>query len=187
MSNLFLNTIIQYGGNLSDSDKILILNIVSQNINKKMKKIEYKYEVKIKIDKLPENNSDCLPKRIGIQTFAQIEGPYKGQIPIYTTAEIAIPTPYATAVTTAYPLTPYGPYVGIPGIAINPFGQPPDRLGDRIKKAEYTLIKIKEIDDHLKNINCKDIIDVDIKKYIECVDLEFEEDKINEGMDQLNT
>jgi hypothetical protein len=189
MSNLFIDTIIQHGGKLSDSDKVTTLNIIAKHINKKIKIIEYKYGVQIKLPKLSENNSDCLPRKIGIQTFAQIEGPIRGQIPIYTTTEVAVPT-QLTAVTTAYPITPYGPYVGIPGLAINPFGQASDRLEDRIKKAEETLERIKKISEKLEKLKtsgkeCKDIKDSDsIKKYINCIDLdEPVDDKRNKVTD----
>ena len=45
MSKLFINTIIQYGGELSDSDKVTILNVASKHINKKMKILEYTYGI----------------------------------------------------------------------------------------------------------------------------------------------
>lgn len=186
MSKLFINTIIQYGGELSDSDKVTILNVASKHINKKMKILEYTYGIQLKLNKLQENNSDCVPRRIGIQTFAQIEGPIQGQIPFYTTTELAVPS--VSAVTTGVPLTPYGPIVGVPGLAINPFGSRSDLLKERIEKAIETLSKLKKISNKLEATKCEDIADDDsIKKCFKCLDLDEEknDDELREELDKI--
>jgi len=186
MSKSFINTIIQNGGELSDSKKVEALNIISKVINKKMKIIEYKYGIQLKLNKLPESNADCIPKKIGIQSFAQINGPFRGQIPLYTTTEI--PMPSISNVTTGVPLTPFGPFIGVQGLAINPFGTTADKLDERLKKADETLTKLLEIRNELeKNIaegkKCNDIDNKEeIKKYFDCIDLEdpaSDEDIIN--------
>jgi hypothetical protein len=176
MSKSFINTIIQNGGELTDSKKVEALNIISKAINKKMKIIEYKYGIQIKLNKLPESNADCIPKKIGIQSFAQINGPFRGQIPFYTTTEIAMPS--ISTVTTGVPLTPFGPFIGVQGLAINPFGTTADKLDERLKKADETLTKLLEIRTELekKKTEGKKCADIDskeeIKKYFDCVDLE---------------
>lgn len=182
MSKSFINTIIQNGGELTNSQKVEALNIISKAINQKMKIIEYKYGIQLKLNKLPESNADCIPKKIGIQSFAQINGPFRGQIPLYTTTEIAMPS--ISTVTTGVPLTPFGPFVGVQGLAINPFGTTADKLDERIKKADETLKKLKEIKNGLEKNktdgkNCSDIDDgEEIKKYFDCVNLkEPEEDE----------
>lgn len=171
MSKLFINTIIQYGGDkLSDSDKVVILNIAAKKINKKMKIIEYKYGIQLKLKKLPENNSDCLPKKIGIQGIAQFDGPLRGNIPYYTNTEIFIPSPTITTVTTGIPLTPYGPIVGVPSLAINPFGNT-DTLEERIKNTIAILEKIMELSKKLET-GVKIENSDPLKKYFDYVDLE---------------
>lgn len=173
MSKLFINTIIQHGGDLSEKDKISVLNIISKQINKKMKIIEYKYGIQLKLLRLPENNSDCIRKKIGIQTVAQISGPLKGQIPFYTTTELSVPTPTISTVSTGVPLTPYGPIIGVPGLATNPFGNNLNKLEDRIKRANEIISILKEIENELKVSKCKDIPETNpLKKYFECIDLE---------------
>lgn len=180
MLKSFINTIFQEGGELTKEEKVKALNEISKAINKKMKIIEYDYAIKLKLNKLSEDNDDCIPKKIGIQSFAQINGPIKGQIPIYTTAEIAMPS-YST-VTTGIPLGPFGPYVGIQGLAINPFGTTADKLDERLKKAKETLTKIIEVRTKLEELKaegkgCADIDSKeDIKKYFDCVDLKDETD-----------
>ncbi len=170
MSKLFINTIIQHGGDLSDADKVAVLNIAAKKINKKMKIMEYEYGIEIKIPRLPESNRDCLPKKIAVQGIAQFDGPFKGQIPYYTNTEISIPTPTISAVTTGIPLSPFGPVVGVPSLAINPFGNS-NSLEDRIKKANETLEKIIELGKKL-DTGVK-IEDSDpLKKCFDYVDLE---------------
>jgi hypothetical protein len=189
MSKSFINTIFQEGGELTKSEKVKALNEISKAINKKMKIIEFDYAIKLKLNKLPENNDDCIPKRIGIQSFAQINGPIKGQIPFYTTTEIAMPS--FSSVSTGYPLTPFGPFIGVQGLAINPFGTTADRLDDRLKKAKETLTKIIEIRTELEIIkgegkSCADSKE-SVKKYFDCVDLEDETDnEIMEKIDKIN-
>ena len=170
MSKLFLNTIIQYGGDLSDVDKVAILNIAAKKINKKMKIMEYKYGIQLKLEKLPETNGDCLPKKIGIQGIAQFDGPFRGQIPYYTNTEISIPSPTISAVTTGVPLTQFGPIVGVPSLAINPFGNT-NTLEERIKNANETLekmIKLSEKLDTGKKIDESD----PLIKYFNYIDLD---------------
>lgn len=182
MSNLFINSIIQGGSSVSNEEKVKILDLVSKQINKKIKNLEYKHGVKFKFAKLPESNLDCIPRKIGIQTFAQVEGPYRGQIPIYTTAEIAmpvqVPVQVQVPVSVPYlgiPISSYGfnqAYMGVPGFAISPFGQSTSTLEDRIKKAKETLEIIIKITEKLKNKKCGDIAQTDsVKKYFDCVDL----------------
>lgn len=179
MSKLFVDTIIQHGGDLSDADKVSVLNIASKAINKKMKILEYKYGIQLKLEKLPESNADCLPKKLGIMGVAQIDGPLRGQIPYYTTTQISIPTPTLSTVTTGVPISPFGPIVGVPTLAVNPFGNL-NRLDDRIKKATETLETLVKLNEKLET-GVK-IEDSDpLKKCFTYVDLEepetFEEIK----------
>lgn len=172
MSKLFINAIIQHGGKLSESEKISVLDVVSKHINKKMRIIEYKYGIKLKFPKLPENNSDCARRKIGIQTMVNVDGPIKGTMPIYTTTELPMPT--ISPVSMGVPLTPFGPYMGVQGLAINPWGNGGNVLEERIKKAKETLEKIIKIENDLKankdsGKKCKDI---SANKDFECVDLE---------------
>lgn len=192
MSKLFIDTIIQHSGDLTEKDKIAILNIVSKHINKKMKILEYKYGIQLKFAKLPENNYDCAKKKIGFQTVAQITGPVKGEIPFYTTREISVPTPTVSAITTGIPLNPYGQYglynpvVGVPGLAINPFGSNSNKLEDRLKRANELILKLKQIENKLKNTECKDISNSDsVKKYFDCVDLDLNEDNTWEEINNI--
>lgn len=179
MSKSFINSIFQEGGELTKEEKVKVLNEISKAINKKMKIIEYDFKIKLKLNKLSESNDDCIPKKIGIQSFAQINGPIRGQIPFYTTAEIAMPS--ISTVTTGVPLTPFGPFVGIQGLAINPFGTTADKLDERLKKAKETLTKIIEIRTELEALKaedkpCKDSKE-SVKKYFDCVDLNDETDE----------
>lgn len=179
MSKLFIDTIIQHGGSLSDADKVSVLNIASKAINKKMKILEYKYGIQLKLEKLPESNNDCLPKKLGIMGVAQIDGPFKGQIPYYTTTQLSIPTPTLSTVTTGVPLSPYGPIIGVPTLGINPFGNL-NRLDDRIKKATETLDTLVKLNEKLETGDKIENSDP-LKKYFTYVDLEepetFEEIK----------
>ena len=172
MSKLFIKKIIQRGGNLSDTEAVNVLNTVSKNINKKMKILEYKYGIDFKLGRLPEDNWDCVPKRIAVQTVAQVDGPLRGQIPIYTNVNFQIPTPTIGAVTTGVPITPFGPVIGVPTLAINPFGNP-NSLEDRNKKALKYLEIIKNIESQLAKLKNGEIekknIDV---TYFSFVDLE---------------
>lgn len=185
MSKLFINTIVQYGGNLTNNEKVVILNAVSKHVNKKMKILEYKYGIKLKLSELPLDNSDCLPKSVGIQTFAQIDGPIKGQIPIYTKANINIPTPSISAVTAGVPITPFGPFVGVPAVAINPFGNT-STINERANRAnEYLQIILgidKELDDLKNGLIDKSKINT---KYFEFLDLD-EPDPIDDFKNLLN-
>lgn len=201
MSKSFINVILQKGngnenGKLCKADKVKALNEISKAINNKMKKLEYEYKIKFKLNKLPESNEDCIPKRIGIQSFAQINGPIRGQIPIYTTAEIAMPS--ISTVDMGVPLTPFGPFVGVQGLAINPFGTTADRLNERIKKAQDTIEKVIEIkkafEDKLPNNNndntpCEEIINKnpDLKKYVDCVKFgdEIDEEELKKRIDLI--
>lgn len=175
MSNLFINTIVQHGGAPSQSEKVVILNTISKHINKKMKLLEYKYRIKLKLSELPLDNWDCLPKSVGIQSFATIDGPIKGKIPFYTKTNINIPTPQITPITTAVPITPFGPVVGVSGMAINPFGNA-NTLEERINRAAKYLDIIISIDTELEKLNNgmieKSKID---KKYFDFVDLDLDE------------
>ena len=91
MSKLFIKTIAQYGGTYTDSqNKVVILNTASKYINKKMKILEYKHGIKLKLSELQTDNWDSIPKSVGMQTFVNIDGPYKGRIPIYTKTNINI-------------------------------------------------------------------------------------------------
>lgn len=185
MSKLFIDTIIQHGGDLSNKDKVLVLNIVAKHINKKMKIMEYKYKIKLKLDRLPENNSDCVPKSIGIQSIAHINGPIKGQIPFYTTTQIAIPTPTVSAVNTITPLTPFGPIVNMPSLAVNPFGNSCN-LNDRIKNTNEIIEIMKKITLQLDKLASGDIEEKDLdKKYFEFINLDDDEDKIIEEIDKI--
>jgi hypothetical protein len=172
MSKLFINTFVQQGGNLSDSDAVVILNTISKHINKKMKILEYKYGIDLKLERLPEDNWDSIPKKIGIQTIAQIDGPLKGQLPVYTNVDFQIPTPTISTVTTGVPVTPFGPVIGVPTIAINPFGNP-NSLEDRNKKALKYLEIIKSIESQLEKLKNGLIEKKDVDTtYFTFVDLE---------------
>lgn len=180
MSKLFIDTIIQYGGKLTEAQKLPILDLVAKYINKKMKILEYKYAIQLKIPKLPEKNSDCIQRKIMIPTVTQINSNIHGQLPFYTTAQIALPTPTISTVISGVPLTPYGPIVGVPSLAINPFGSSTNSLDDRIKKAEETLKILIKIDTELKKAHpCKfddsmkisESDKLELKKYFDYVDL----------------
>lgn len=179
MSKLFINTIVQYGGNLTNNEKVVILNAVSKHINKKMKILEHKHGIKLKLSELPLDNWDCLPKTVGIQTFAQIDGPFKGQIPIYTKTNIDIPTPTISTVTTGVPITPFGPVVGVPAVAINPFSNA-NSFDERANRANKYLEIITQIDDQLENLKEGKIDKSNINtKYFSFLDLD-EPDPIDE-------
>lgn len=183
MSKLFLNTIIQHGGDLSDADKVAVLNIAAKKINKKMKIMEYKHKIQLKLDRLPESNSDCLPKKIGILGIAQFDGQFTGQIPYYTNTEITIPTPTISAITTGIPLSPFGPIIGVPSLAINPFGNS-NKLEERISNAYDTLEKMNKLSEKL-DTGVK-IADSDpLRKCFDYVDLE-EPDLVEEIEKILN-
>jgi hypothetical protein len=147
MSKLFLNTIIQHAGTISDRDAVTILNVVFKHINKKMKKIEQEHRIKFKLTQLPENNSDCIPMTVGLNTMVQVDGPLKGQIPMYTNVNIQLPTiePVTTFVPT---LNPFVPVVPVPGIEINPFGNT-HSIKDRNKIGLKYLNIIKNIESSL--------------------------------------
>lgn len=179
MSKLFVKTINQYGGDLSDSDAVVILNTVCKFINKKIRILEYKYSIKVNLKPLPEDNNDCLPRNVAIQGIAQIDGPLKGQIPFYTKVNLEIPTPTITPVTAPVPISPIGPFIGVPSLAINPFGNT-NSLEQRNKNALKYLEIIKNIGEQLEQVNSgtllKDSVD---KKYFEFIDLD-EPDPIDE-------
>lgn len=181
MSKSFINSIFQEGGELSKEEKVKALDEISKAINKKMKIIEYEFKIKLKFNKLSESNDDCIPKKIGIQSFAQINGPIKGQIPFYTTAEIAMPSYFP--MTAGVPLTPFGPFVGIQGLAINPYGTTADKLDERLKKAKETLTKIIEIRSELETLKAEDKPCTDSKsKYFDCIDLKEDKDNADEEL-----
>jgi hypothetical protein len=179
MSKIFIDTIIKYAKDLSDSDKVAVLDIVAKHVNKKMKKLEYDYKIKLKIDKLQENNRDCLPIKLGIQGIAQIDSPFRVQIPYYTNTLLEVPSPTISTVIAGMPLTPLGPILGVPGLAINPFSSSTSSFDVRIKKVQETLeiinnLKEKFIELKDTKMNDKD----DLKKYFDYVDLD--EDKPEE-------
>jgi hypothetical protein len=137
-----------------------------------MKILEYKYGIDLKLERLPEDNWDSIPKKIGIQTIAQIDGPLKGQLPVYTNVDFQIPTPTISTVTTGVPVTPFGPVIGVPTIAINPFGNP-NSLEDRNKKALKYLEIIKSIESQLEKLKNGLIEKKDVDTtYFTFVDLE---------------
>jgi hypothetical protein len=187
MSKLFIDTFNQHGGKMSDSDAITALNTVSKQINKKMKIIEYKYGIKFKCLPLSESNNDCLPRRIGFQTMAKIDGIVKGQYPIYTEAVLPnILGPSLTPVTTGIPLTPFGPVMGVPALAVSQpnlgygmgmgmgLGFPQSNsICDRVDKA---LERVKILTSIEQDLTClKDMKEEQkkniAKKYFEFVDL----------------
>ena len=172
MSKLFIKKIIQSGGNLSDSEAVKVLNTVSKHINKKMKIFEYRYGIDFKLGRLPEDNWDCVPKRVAVQTIAQVDGPLRGQIPIYTNIDFQIPTPTIGTVTTGVPITPFGPVIGVPTLAINPFGNP-NTLEDRNKKALKYIEIIKGVESQLEKLKNKLIEKKDVDTtYFNFIDLE---------------
>lgn len=161
MSKLFIDTIVQYGGVPTDSDAVVLLNNISKAINKKMKILEYKYGINFKLSKLPEDNWDTIPKKVAIQTVAEIDGPLKGNIPLYTNVDFHIPTPTVEAVTTGIPITPFGPVLGVPSLAINPFGNA-DNLKERNKKAFERLKLLKKIESQLEELKAGKIKKKDV-------------------------
>lgn len=179
MSKIFLNTILQHGGTLTNSEKVTILNDVSKHINKKIKILEYTYGIKIKLEPLSTDNYDSLPKNISIATVAKIDGPVRGEIPIVTSAQISLPTPTISQVTTGIPLTPYGPILGVPAIGINPFGNT-SSLDEKNKKAIKYIEILRSIKSQLENpLLDKEKLD---KTYFDFVDLE--PDEIDEILDK---
>ena len=175
MNKLFINTIIQHGGKPTDSEKVVILNTVSKYINKKMRVLEYKYAIKLKLSELPTDNWDIIPRSVGLQTYANIDGPLKGRIPIYTKTSINIPTPQITPVTAAVPLTPLGPIgpvAGVQGLAVNPFGNP-NTLEERINMAAKYLQIIGEIEDQQEQYKNELIEKSQVnKKYFDFIDID---------------
>jgi hypothetical protein len=176
MSKLFIKTIAQYGGTYTDSqNKVVILNTASKFINKKMKILEYKHGIKLKLSELQTDNWDSIPKSVGMQTFVNIDGPYKGRIPIYTKTNINIPTPQITPITTAIPITPLGhmgPILGVPGLAVNPFGNS-TTIDERIELAAKYLTIISDIDSQIEQFKNGDIEKSKLdKKYFDFVDLD---------------
>ncbi len=151
MSKLFLNTIIQHAGTISDRDAVTILNVVFKHINKKMKKIEQEHRIKFKLTQLSENNSDCIPITMGLNTMVQVDGSLKGQIPMYTNVNIQLPT-IEHVTTFVSTLNPFVHVVPVPGIGINPFGnthsiKDRNKIGLKylniIKNVESSLIDLK--------------------------------------------
>jgi hypothetical protein len=188
MSKLFINTITQYGGKPTDSEKVVILNTISKYINKKMRILEYKHAIKLKLSELPTDNWDSVPRSVGLQTFANIDGPFKGQIPIYTKTSINIPTPQITPVTTAVPITPLGPIgpvVGVTGLAVNPFGIS-NTFDERVARASKYLEIIDEINTQLEQVANGDIEKSQVnKKYFDFIDI-TEPDPIDDLLQNLN-
>lgn len=185
MSKLVIKKFIQLGGKLSENDIVKALNAISKQINIKMKKLEYNYKIKFKLPFLSENNSDCIPHTIPIQTMVKIDGPLKGQLPMYTNTTLAFPTPSISQMTTNIPLSPFGPIVGIPTIGINPFGKT-NTLLDRNAKAVKYLEIIKYLEKKLDELNKSDnkeifkkSIDKTYYNYFIFVDLPESEDTVN--------
>jgi len=144
---------------------------------RKMKNLEYNYKIKLKFPELPIDNWDCLPKNVGIQTFAQIDGPIKGKIPMYTKTSLNIPTPTISTVTAGVPITPFGPVIGVPAISINPFGNS-NNINDRINIASKYLDLISNITNQLEELKNGSINKSDINtQYFEFVDLDIDDDE----------
>lgn len=179
MDKLFIQTLVQHGKNPNDSEKILVLNKVSKYINKKMKILEYKFKIKLKLEELSTNNWDCMPKTVGLQTYATIDGfgPTKGTIPIYT--NVSLPTPEIIPTITPVPLTPLGPFgpiMGVPGLAVNPYGNL-NKLEDRINKVSKYLDIITNINTQLEKLSNGLIDESQLdKKYFDIVDLNDSDD-----------
>lgn len=172
MNKLLVDTIIQYGGEkLSDKDSVLLLNIISKNINKKIKILEYKHIIKIKLKPLKEDNWDCLPKKIGFETIVDLKGPLKGQIPFYTNVELSLPPVVAPVISPI--ISPIGaPVYGVVGL--NPLGN--NTLQSRNEIALQYLEILKKISTELEQLK-KGLIekkDVDTK-YFDFVDIDITE------------
>lgn len=172
MSKIFLNTIIQYGGKLSNSEKNTLLNTIIKHTNKKIKIIEYKYGIKIKLEPLPIDTWNLMPKNIAINSVINVNSNFKGDIPIYTNTKINLPTPTISQVTAGIPLTPLGPVIQTPAIQINPFGNTFDDLANKVTKYLEILKSIQAQLEQLKNglVEKKDIDTT----YFEFIDLEPE-------------
>jgi hypothetical protein len=170
MSKIFLNTIIQYGGELSNSEKNTLLNTIIKHTNKKIKIIEYKYGIQIKLNPLPINTWNLMPKNVVVNSVAKVNTNIKGNIPIYTNATINLQVPTISQVTAGIPLTPFGPVIQTPAIQINPFGNTFDDLVNKVTKYLEILKLIQTQLEQLKNgfIEKKDID----TRYFEFVDLE---------------
>lgn len=190
MDKLFIQTLVQHGKNPTDSEKVLILNKVSKYINKKMKILEYKFGIKLKLEELSTNNWDCMPKNVGLQTYATIEGfgPTKGTIPIYT--NVQLPTPEIIPTITPVPLTPLGPFgpvMGVPGLAVNPYGNL-NKLDERINRASKYLDIISNINTQLENLTNGIINESQLdKKYFDIIDLNEPDDLDFQDLTKLSS
>lgn len=179
MEKLFINTIIQHGGISTNHELITALNIIFTQINNKMKKLEYKHAIKLKLPQLPTNNWDCIPMTVGVDTMIQVNGPLKGQIPMYMNTQIAIPTPVIAPVPVPVPMTaplitPGGLGMGV-GMGVGmgmgmglDFSSSATKIENRVKRAEEYLIIIAKIDSDLSSPDL-DKSKVD-KKYFDFVD-----------------
>lgn len=185
MSKLFINTVVQLGGNLSRNEVITILNAISKHINKKFKILEYTYAIKMKIEPLPLNNWIGLPKNVAITTMAKVNGSVHGTIPIPTTIPVSVPVPTITPITTGVPLSPFGPVLGVPGFAVNPFGAN-STIQDKIEKAKkyleiYQSINSQLIDWAEGKIEKKSVD----TRYFEFVDID-EPEPIDDLLDEIS-
>jgi len=185
MSKLFINTINQNGGDLTKSDTVTILNTISKHINKKFKILEYTFGIKMKLQPLPIDNWVGLPKNIAITTMAHVNGPIKGTIPIQTTVPISLPVPSVTPITAGIPITPFGPILGIPGLAVNQFGNF-SSIEDKINKAKKFLeiyqLANSQLNDLIEGKITKDKVDT---QYFDFVDLD-EPEPIEGLFDKIN-
>lgn len=184
MDKLFIKTLVQHGGDLSNNDKVVILNTISKHINKKMKRLEYEFAIKLKLQPLPTNNWDCIPMTFGMNTMVQVNGNLQGQIPMYANVEVAMPPrPTITPVIRSVPLTPYGfPAIGVPALAVNPFGSA-NTMDERIARANKYLDIIQQIQTEL-SADPLDETKVD-KKYFDFIDL-GDEDEDDAVIKELN-
>lgn len=128
---------ILYGGTMSDADIVKELNDIAVIMNNKLKFLEAYYDIKIKYEPLPTNNSDALKNSTTVaESTSIVVGPFGEILPVTTVLEFSTPSyiPIMAPV-----LTPMG-IIPVPTLAVNPF-TPSDTIEKRCEKfKEYVRI-----------------------------------------------
>lgn len=188
MSKLFIENINQYGSGLTRNEVITILNDISKQINKKFKNLEHNHKIKIKLEPLPVSNNDAMPRNIAITTMVNVKGPLRGSFPIQTVVPVSMPVPTIVPAVSGVPLSPFGPVLGVPGYAINPFGSH-SSVKDKITKIKDYLDKYTKMKSDLEKLDklggpTRDSID---KTYFDFVDLtDPAESEIKDGIKKID-